>query len=158
DPEPTGDRTTMTRIIFWFSFGFVFYIYAGYPLLLVIWRLVRVVRISKSSVEPLVTLLLVAHNERETIVDKISNCLQLDYPPERLQFIVSLDGPTDGTDQIVRSQSRAGIVVVHCEEHQGKAAAINRGMEQASGDVVVFVDARQRLNSFAIRELVANFS
>ena len=40
----------------------------------------------------------------------------------------------------------------------GKATALNVGVELATGEVIVFADARQRFEARAIRELVANFA
>jgi cellulose synthase/poly-beta-1,6-N-acetylglucosamine synthase-like glycosyltransferase len=40
----------------------------------------------------------------------------------------------------------------------GKAFALNVGVETATGDVIIFADARQRFEAGAIRELVANFA
>jgi cellulose synthase/poly-beta-1,6-N-acetylglucosamine synthase-like glycosyltransferase len=42
--------------------------------------------------------------------------------------------------------------------HRGKAAALNAAVAEARGEIVVFADARQRLDRSAVRELVANFS
>jgi cellulose synthase/poly-beta-1,6-N-acetylglucosamine synthase-like glycosyltransferase len=147
----------MAKVVFWLSFGFISYVYAGYPLLLIVWRFLAAKRVAKGAVEPFVSLVLAAHNERNTIAEKLTNCLALDYPRERLQIIVSLDGPTDGTEQIARQYVDSGVEVLHCRQHQGKAAAINRAMGMAEGEVIVFVDARQWIERTAVRELVANF-
>jgi cellulose synthase/poly-beta-1,6-N-acetylglucosamine synthase-like glycosyltransferase len=42
--------------------------------------------------------------------------------------------------------------------HRGKAEALNSGVAMATGEVVLFADARQRFERRAIRELVANFA
>jgi cellulose synthase/poly-beta-1,6-N-acetylglucosamine synthase-like glycosyltransferase len=43
-------------------------------------------------------------------------------------------------------------------EHRGKAAALNRAVKQARGEIIVFADVRQTFAKSAIRELVANFA
>ena len=40
---------------------------------------------------------------------------------------------------------------------QGKAVALNKGVAHASGDIIVFADARQQFGLTAVAELVANF-
>jgi cellulose synthase/poly-beta-1,6-N-acetylglucosamine synthase-like glycosyltransferase len=88
----------------------------------------------------------------------MANCLNLDYPPEKLQIIVSLDAPTDGTEIMMREYASKGVEVVSCAARRGKASAVNRGMAQATGEIVIFADARQLFDTRAIRELVANFA
>jgi cellulose synthase/poly-beta-1,6-N-acetylglucosamine synthase-like glycosyltransferase len=42
--------------------------------------------------------------------------------------------------------------------HGGKAAALNAAMQQATGDLLLFVDVRQMFDPQALRHLVANFA
>jgi len=147
----------MTKSIFWFSFAFIFYVYIGYPALLWVLRGIRRQPICKGHWEPTVTLLIAAHNERENIEAKITNCLKLDYPQNKLQIVISLDGPIDGTDLVVQQYCGKGIEMLHSPIHRGKAAALNCGIEKATGEIVVFGDARQQFDPRAVQELVGNF-
>jgi cellulose synthase/poly-beta-1,6-N-acetylglucosamine synthase-like glycosyltransferase len=146
------------RILFWLSFAIVVYVYFGYPLLLAVRRRLEGKPVRKAHYEPAVTLLIAAHNERERIDRKIQNCFELDYPKGKLQIIVTLDGPTDGTEFAVWKYARQGVQMVHNKEHRGKPSALNAGMRRATGDVVVFADARQMFAPDAIRRLVENFA
>jgi len=148
---------TILHTVFWLSFAFVAYVYFGYPVVLMLWRRIAARPVKKEYWEPAVTLVIAAHNERQRIEAKLKNCFALDYPKGKLQILVSLDGPTDGTEYIAHRYVKRGITVLHCRQHRGKAAAINRAMRVARGAVIVFVDARQRLERNAVRELVANF-
>jgi poly-beta-1,6-N-acetyl-D-glucosamine synthase len=143
---------------FWLSFAVVFYVYFGYPALLVLWRAVAGRRVKKAYCEPTVSIVIAAHNERQRIEAKIRNCLELDYPGRKLQIIVSLDGPTDGSQFLVWKYVSKGVELVHSAEHSGKASALNRALRRATGEIIVFADARQTFNRSAIRELVANFA
>jgi poly-beta-1,6-N-acetyl-D-glucosamine synthase len=145
-------------IIFWTSFLFVFYVYFGYPAALLIWRRVARRLVRKEYCEPTVSIVIAAYNECNTIEKKLQNCLSLNYPRHKLQIIVSLDGPTDGSEFLVWKYAAQGIEMVHSKEHTGKAGALNRAMRRATGDIVVFADVRQNFDSNAIRELVANFA
>jgi cellulose synthase/poly-beta-1,6-N-acetylglucosamine synthase-like glycosyltransferase len=150
----------MAEIVFWASFVAVWYVYAGYPTLLLVWR--RCVRrpVRKLPWEPRVSIIIAVHNEEARIARKIRNCLELDYHRDKLEIVISLDGPTDGTAEVVRRCARdiRNVIVVAGRERRGKAVALNRGVGLARGDVLVFTDARQRLHPLAIRELTANLA
>lgn len=146
------------KTLFWLSIALVLYVYAGYPLLLALLcrRWSRPVR--KQAIEPAVTIIIAAYNEYERIERKLRNCLDLDYPRPKLQIVVSLDGPTDGTEFVVWKYARHGVEMVHSKQHRGKPGAINDGMRRATGDIVIFADTRQTFQPDAIRRLVENFA
>jgi poly-beta-1,6-N-acetyl-D-glucosamine synthase len=144
------------KAAFWFSALFVCYVYIGYPAVLLVWRWIRARPVQKKYWEPTVSVLIAAYNEEDNIERKLRNCLSLDYPKDKLQIIVSLDGSTDGSERLVRKYEACGVELVHSKQHTGKAGALNRAMHRATGDIVVFVDVRQRLARNAISELVAN--
>ncbi len=146
----------MAETVFWISFSLVSYVYLGYPLLLLVWSFLgRNAEIKVYSER--VSLVIAAYNERENIVSKMDNCLELDYPREKLQVILSLDGPTDGTDALAWKYASCGIEIVWSPVHRGKAATLNAAVAETRGEILVFADARQRLDPGALRELVANF-
>lgn len=150
---------TAVLAVFWTAFALVAYVYVGYPLLLAAWSRLARRPVAKGAWEPSVSLVIAARNERGRIASKLDDCRRLDYPAEKLQLVVSLDGPTDGTEDVVRTWADSAdcpVVVVHSPHHGGKAAALNRGVAAASGEVLVFCDARQRVDRRAVRELVAN--
>jgi cellulose synthase/poly-beta-1,6-N-acetylglucosamine synthase-like glycosyltransferase len=114
--------------------------------------------VKKEYWEPAVTLVIAAHNERQRIEAKLKNCFLLDYPKPKLQIIVSLDGPTDGSEFLVWKYAQQGVEMVYSRQHSGKAVALNRALRRAKGEIVVFADVRQAFDRSAIRELVANFA
>jgi biofilm PGA synthesis N-glycosyltransferase PgaC len=146
------------RAVFWLSFAFVAYVYFGYPVVLMIWRRIAARPVKKEYWEPAVTLVIAAHNERQRIEAKLKNCFALDYPKGKLQILVSLDGPTDGSELVVWKYAQQGVETVLSKKHCGKAAALNRALRRAKGEIVVFADVRQAFARSAIRELVANFA
>ena len=148
----------LIKTLFWLSFAFVFYVYLGYPAVLLIWRRIAPRPVKKKYWEPTATLVIAAHNERQTIEAKLRNCLALDYPKRKLQIIVSLDGSTDGSEFVIWKYVSQGVEMVHSRDHAGKAAALNRALRRATGDIVVFADVRQTLSPNAIRELAASFA
>jgi biofilm PGA synthesis N-glycosyltransferase PgaC len=148
----------MVEAIFWTSLSCIAYVYAGYPLLLVVWRKFAQRPVHKRYQEPSVSLVVAMHNERKNARPKIENCFDLDYPANKLQVIVSLDAPTDGTEALVRDYADRGVDVVYSPVRRGKAAALNSGVAMATGEVLLFTDARQQFDKSAVRELVANFA
>lgn len=160
------------KFLFWLSLVCIAYVYAGYPF--VLWLAAnlkpRPVRKRKPVQEPLVTVIVAARNEEETIGKRVENLLSQNYPPSKLEVIVVSDGSKDRTEQIVEeyaAREKATILrgaqrsprlrLVKLPQNRGKAAALNAGVSCASGEIIVFADARQNFDGNAVRELVANF-
>ncbi|MBN1826809.1 MAG: glycosyltransferase [Candidatus Eisenbacteria bacterium] len=144
-------------ILFWAAAATVLYAYAGYPLLLGLAAAARGRPVRRGAIEPEVTVIVPVHNSPEEIRGKIENLLRLDYPPDRLHIIISSDGSTDATEEAVLAFEDRGVRLVRSERREGKVAAQNRALPEATGDVIVFTDAGIRLNREAIREIVKPF-
>jgi biofilm PGA synthesis N-glycosyltransferase PgaC len=147
----------MAHFLIWSSLAFLVYVHFGYPLLLNVWRRLAGRPVKKGFWEPTVSILIAVHNERDTIEAKLLNCLGLDYPLEKLQVVVVLDAPTDGTDAVFAGHDTGTVSVVTLSERKGKAGALNHAVPAARGEILVFADARQLFDRGALRELVANF-
>ncbi len=144
--------------LFWLGAGLTAYAYAGYPLLVTLLaRLRPPVRFPHPNEWPPVTLLIAAYNEENYIARKIENALALDYPAEALQILVVTDGSDDETPQIARRYAHRGVEVMHHPERRGKMAAINRAIQAARGQIVVFSDANNLYEPDTLRYLVAPF-
>lgn len=145
--------------IFWFAVGLILYAYFGYPLVLaVLGRLrPRGVTAPRTDYVPTVSILLPVHNESRVIRDKLENLLSIDYPREALEIIVISDGSTDDTPAVAGSFSEQGVRVVEVGERRGKANALNRGLEAARGEILVFTDASIMLRADALRKIVRHF-
>jgi cellulose synthase/poly-beta-1,6-N-acetylglucosamine synthase-like glycosyltransferase len=139
--------------------GLVTYIYVGYPML--IWILARHFPrpVQAAAYEPGVAVIIVARNEAALIVRKLETCLALDYPKAKLRILVASDGSDDETNAIVAGYADRGVTLLAFPERRGKAACLNDAVA-ASGaaEVLVFTDARQRLDPHAVRFLVENFA
>jgi cellulose synthase/poly-beta-1,6-N-acetylglucosamine synthase-like glycosyltransferase len=104
------------------------------------------------------------HNEEKHIQKKINNLLNQKYPNDLFEIIVISDGSTDSTNDLMkrifksRETLKPKINFVVYERRRGKAYALNQGVRCAKGEILVFTDARQEFDSFALCELVANFN
>jgi cellulose synthase/poly-beta-1,6-N-acetylglucosamine synthase-like glycosyltransferase len=145
--------------IFWIAAALVAYTYVGYAgwlRLRVLWRSRPVLR---GQVTPFVSVVMVVHNEEKILESKLKNLLSLDYPEDRLQIVVVSDGSNDGTEQILREFSpNKRVQVILNQLSKGKASGINDAFEVAQGEVIVFTDARQMIDSSAVRLLAENFA
>jgi len=145
------------ELVFWVSVLGVGYVYVGYPALLAVWAAVRPLAVrtapDRSAEPPRVSIVMAARDEAARLPARIDNLRALDYPADRLEVIVVSDGSSDGTLDVL---SRHGdLVRALAAPAIGKAAALNLAIAQASGDVLVFADARQMFAPDALRALVA---
>lgn len=151
----------MLAFVIWFAAGLIAYVVAGYPLLAWLWSKVarREVR-RQPDHTPSMTLLVPAYNERAVMEAKIRNSLTLDYPGDALEVLVVDDGSSDGTDELVERLPRQGrrLTLIRQQKREGKAAAVNRAMPHAAGDLVVLSDASAMLASDALRSLASHFA
>lgn len=133
------------------------YTFAGYPLLLRIRARLRPRPVVKSEYGPSVTVLIAAHNEERVIKRKLDSILGSDYPADQLEIIIVSDGSTDATNIILRDYPDKRVRALYLKNRLGKASALNLGVQEASGEIIVFTDARQVLERDSLRTLISNF-
>jgi glycosyltransferase involved in cell wall biosynthesis len=75
-----------------------------------------------------------------------------------MEIIVVSDGSTDRTEEIVRSYEKDGVRLIVQHRRQGKTAALNKAVQAAAGDIIVFSDANSLYERDAVGYLVRNFS
>lgn len=156
-------------IIFWLCFGATVYTYFLYPLLLYVltqWltpkqsHRIDAARLGENNPDaewPSVTMVISAYNEENILIDKIKNCQEIAYPPERLTFRIGSDGSTDGTARILQSIEDHRFEVVIRPVRRGKVQMLNHLMKQVNSDLVVFSDANTMYQPDAVYELVRSF-
>ena len=107
---------------------------------------------------PAVSLIITAHNEESRIGAKLDECLELDYPADRLEVIVASDASSDNTDEIVRGYASHGVLLARADERHGKEHAQFIAIRAAKGEILVFSDVGTTLRTDALRNIVAPFS
>jgi len=104
-----------------------------------------------------VSVVIAAFNEEASIHAKLDDLAAQELPAaiSHVQIIVASDGSTDDTVAIASSH-RSRPVVLDLPRG-GKAAALNRAIAEADGEVVVFTDANSGLGRTALAALLAPF-
>jgi cellulose synthase/poly-beta-1,6-N-acetylglucosamine synthase-like glycosyltransferase len=144
-------------VLIWLSFAALFYVYAGYPLLLSLAALFFKSRQAALGYFPTVSVLIAAYNEEVGIQKKIDQTLALDYPADRIEIIVLSDCSTDRTDEIVRSFIDPRVRLFRVPIRKGKTNAQNLGVEIAKGEVLIFSDATTVYHPLALQFLATNY-
>jgi len=152
----------IAAFLFWSSLAALFYVYAGYPLLV---RLLGGLRPRPvllpgpdAPFTPVVTILIAAFNEARHIAATVANKLALDYPTDRLEVIVISDESEDGTDDLVRAIDDPRVRLIRQSPRAGKTSALNLARPEARGEVIVFSDANSLYAAGALRAVVAHLA
>jgi cellulose synthase/poly-beta-1,6-N-acetylglucosamine synthase-like glycosyltransferase len=161
--------------LFWLSVGLLVYVYVGYPVIAVVRARLRPRPIARAverrshpktipfpdrrtpALPPRVSIVVVAYNEASSIEARLENLLTLDYPADRMEILVGSDGSTDDTVERARRYQSFGVCVQAFSRRSGKPAVLNALVPHASGDLVLFADARQRFEPSTLRAIVADF-
>lgn len=102
---------------------------------------------------PGVSILIAAYNEEDTLPETFRGLANQDYPGE-VEVIVVDDGSSDDTLNYLRSLRKPCLEVISIP-HQGKAVALNAGLEAVSHRVLVTIDADTFLHPQALRRIVS---
>lgn len=151
-------------MLFITSICIVFEAMVGYSISLKILHLLfgKKKKLLKTQEYRTVTVMIVAHNEEKVIQSKLDNVLDLDYPKDKITYMVASDNCTDQTDAIVEKfiQEHSDISLIHykTKDHMGKTNAQNEAQKLVKSDILVMTDANAMLDQNAVKELVFSFS
>jgi glycosyltransferase involved in cell wall biosynthesis len=110
---------------------------------------------SDTPVAPrLLSIMMPVYNERERVEQAIAEVLATELPIP-FELVIVDDGSTDGTSEILRSNSWDERVrlFVH-ERNQGKGAAIQTALREAHGDLAAIFDADLEYDPADLRVLM----
>ena len=103
-----------------------------------------------------ISFLIPCFNEEETIKATIKNLLALDFPNK--QIIVINDGSTDNSAKIIYElQKYLDFTFIDLEFNNGKANALNKGIDYAKYDYVMGIDADTLIDDNAPYFMIEHF-
>lgn len=150
----------LVEFLFWASLGAIVYSYALYPLLVAL--IVRVggkrATVSDDAFLPSVSIVISLYNEEEVLPEKLRNLEALEYPADRIEFILGSDGSTDRTNKLLAAWTSPAKRVNMFPQRRGKGPTLNDLMATATGEVVVFSDANTLFESGTVCRLVRRLS
>ncbi|WP_329347444.1 glycosyltransferase [Streptomyces sp. NBC_01261] len=100
-----------------------------------------------------VSVLVPAYNEAKCIENTVRSLMTGEHP---IEVVVIDDGSTDGTARIVEAMGLPDVRVIR-QLNAGKPAALNRGLANASHDLIVMMDGDTVFEPATVRELVQPF-
>jgi glycosyltransferase involved in cell wall biosynthesis len=89
--------------------------------------------------QPIVSAVINNHNYSRFLGQAIESVLGQTYPAKLIELVVVDDGSTDGSRRVI--ESFAGRVKAVYQERGGQAAAINAGIQVATGGIVCLLDS-----------------
>ena len=148
----------LATVIFWSCSVLLLYLYVLYPLLVRLLATRFGLPVARGGALPTVTVIVTAYNEEKSILAKLRNLSQLDYPASRLNFVVASDGSTDRTEAFAAGFDPQRVSVLRVAGRQGKTACQNAAAAVATGEILIFTDATTDLDPAAARRLVENLA
>lgn len=148
------------EILFYISLSMILYTYFIYPL--VLWVYVNLVtqKIKKAENKdklPTISIIISVYNEEKIIKEKLNNCLNLNYPKDKLEILIGSDGSTDRTNEII-SKYKDKIRFFSFNKRCGKPTIINKLVPKTKGQILVFSDATTIYKVDALKNIVTPFN
>ncbi len=106
---------------------------------------------------PTVAVVVPCFNEESTIQGTVESLLALDYPKEKLEFILVNDGSTDSTCHVMDQYATHPQVTVIHKENGGKHTGLNLGIERSRAEFIGCLDADSFVHPHALKEILPHF-
>ena len=106
---------------------------------------------------PKVSIIVPAYNEEDTIEQNITSLNKVDYPKDKLEIIIVNDGSKDNTSKIVNRLKGKNIAFIDNKNNRGKAACLNQGVEESTGEFIACMDADSEVQSDILKKTIPYF-
>jgi glycosyltransferase involved in cell wall biosynthesis len=152
------------KILFYICGFIIIWAMVGYPVSLkLIGKIYNKRKLNKDySHQPTVTVMVVAHNEEKVILEKLNNIIELDYPQDKIEFLIASDNSTDKTNEIVKQfikeHQNVNIRLYEVKARKGKTNAQNEAQKTVTSEFLVMTDANSILDENSVKELMASFT
>lgn len=148
----------MAEALFWISLAGMFYIYVGYPALVLLRSRLFPKPVQKAPHRASVSVLISVYGEVAPLEAKLRSLFAAAGAEQIREVLVGGDGPQPGLRDGVARIGDARVRVVEFPERRGKPSVLNDLMRECSGEIVVLTDARQTVSGGALAALLENFS
>lgn len=101
------------------------------------------------------SILVPAYNEEQSVASCLHSLMAIDGDKE---IVVVDDASTDHTVQTVEGFLDKGVILIRREKNGGRAAALNSGLQRATGDVIITTDADTIVPSHWLQRFEACFA
>ena len=146
------------QLLFIICAAMLTYVYLLFPLGVILLGALRRKEVEPRWSElPTVTMIFSAYNEEAIIIQKLDNALGQEYPEGKLDVVVADDGSDDKTRELIVNYNSPRVRLVSMPQRKGKTAALNRAVQEARGQVLVFTDANSMFHRDAVRHLINGF-
>ena len=89
---------------------------------------------------PLISVLIPTFNRRNVLERTLPTLFQQDFPADRFEVVVVVDGSSDGTIEFLRKLASPCSMYIVEQPNEGPAAARNAGLRTAHGELILFLD------------------
>lgn len=103
--------------------------------------------------QPRVSIVIDNYNYGRYVGEAIQSALDQDYP--NTEIIVVDDGSTDGSRAVIEEFGERIVAIF--KENGGQASAVNAGVAASSGDILIVLDADDRLLPATVHQVVGAF-
>ncbi len=110
---------------------------------------------------PAVSVVIAVRNEEENLGLLMEDLVRQDYPRDAVEIIVVDDHSDDSTPELAGNyrDKHSGIRTMSLDENEtGKKAALHKGIQAASHQLILSVDGDCRADSRWVAEMIAGFS
>lgn len=114
---------------------------------------------SKGNKLPIVSIITASFNNKSTIEDTFSSVLIQSYP--LIEYIIIDGASTDGTIELINNyenkfKEKLNSFKVIIESDDGIADAWNKGLKEATGEIIFFLNSDDWINKNSVKKAVEN--
>ncbi len=106
-----------------------------------------------------ISVIICTYNRHEYLEKLLNSLISQDFPPHEFEIIVVDNNSTDNTKQAIDEVKKGSPVKINyvLEKRQGLSHARNRGIREASGRIVAFIDDDAVAEKNWLKEIVTTF-